>query len=233
MGDVIHAAFFGFGQGRALSGDVPQIECNWRAGTDWVAVAGWQQFWRHSVGLEWVWWSIRVRTGGFWHRFRTRWRTAVPFGHEVCSRAGRRRDGGRRSWTHPTMCLFVFVAFGGCRAAVFQTACIRRVGRGQRTFGAVWWGKDALYLGGGEDFGEAVWGFASGGLSERAGGARAESWRSGVWYNACCWTIIDGALNGFEKRGSIYGQTANPSPGCIGFWRFGRFGGDSHMTSNT
>lgn len=136
----MHALHFSASDKAALYREVlPQIESVVADETDWVAnLANTAAVLKEAFGWFWV--------GFYLVDTRSDELVLAPFqGPLACTRRGVRsglgegRDGGRRGCGRASRpyCLFVFVAFGDCRAAVFRRPLYRRVGRGQRTFGAV------------------------------------------------------------------------------------------------
>lgn len=141
----MHALHFSASDKAALYREVlPQIESVVADETDWVAnLANTAAVLKEAFGWFWVgFYLVDTRSDELVLAL-----LCVAFGvyadsvrsRGVRSGLGEGRDGGRRGCGRASRpyCLFVFVAFGDCRAAVFRRPLYRRVGRGQRTFGAV------------------------------------------------------------------------------------------------
>ena len=141
----MHALHFSASDKAALYREVlPQIESVVADETDWVAnlantaavlkeafrlVLGGFLFGRYAYG--------RIGFGAVSGAFGV---YADPVrARGVRSGLGEGRDDGRQGCQRASRpyCLLVFVAFGNCGSAVFRRPLYRRVGRGQRTSGAV------------------------------------------------------------------------------------------------
>lgn len=141
----MHALHFSASDKAALYREVlPQIESVVADETDWVAnLANTAAVLKEAFGWFWVgFYLVDTRSdelvlAPFQGPLAC---TRIPFGRGVCGQAWAK--GGTVVVgdvdAHPDhIACSSLVAFGDCRAAVFRRPLYRRVGRGQRTFGAV------------------------------------------------------------------------------------------------